>query len=155
MKRKLIFFVTILILGSTIKAQMKDWTWSQYKIKFKLPSYMNVTENNSDTFIATAANINVTIYPRSGENLETSKIKSLLRKWARDSSVRDFTEPTYLEDLNGYWGYYLEGFKENSNIFQMLIVDPDYPDIYFYIWISYNEDIETVASEILLSFKPQ
>lgn len=154
MKVKFISFIILFIISNSIQAQMTDWNWSDYKIKFKVHSSMKVTENNAEKFIAESSDINLTIFPRKGENLDVDQLKSLLRKWARESSVKDLTEPTYLDDLNGYWGYSIEGNKENSKIFQMLIIDPDYPEINFYIWIAYNEANTDIALDILLSFKP-
>ncbi len=38
----------------------------------------------------------------------------------------------------------------------MIMFDPDYEDIYFYIWIQYKNTDEAIdtAKEILLSFNP-
>jgi len=163
MKRKsllALMLVFICTLGHT--QSLKSWTWDTYKMKFKLPDDMTVVENNADKFEATDNVITLDIYPRQGENLTYGGMKNAVVNWAYKTGLRyaDYNnsgdaQPIYLKDLNGYWGCAIDGKKNGFPATMLLLVDPDFPDISFYIWISYSDDYYHDAVQILKSFEPK
>jgi hypothetical protein len=64
------------------------------------------------------------------------------------------SQPIYLENLNGYWGCAIDGTSNKLPATIMLIVNPDHPDISFYIWINYSKEYYHDAIAILKSFTP-
>ena len=118
-----------------LQAQTTEYTWSSYKTKFKVPDTFKLEQNDSTKFSAGNNDFNLTIYPRRGENLDSSQMAKNLRTWAETNQVKNLGEITNLntEKLNGYWGVFIEGDLEGFPVFEMLIVDPDYPEISLYL----------------------
>jgi hypothetical protein len=163
MKHKhLLGLLLFFFVGNIVSAQsLVTYTWDTYKMKFKVSSEMTVKENNADKFEATSYNITMDIYPRKGENLTYSGMKNAVINWANQESLKYNTyntsgneQPIYIKDLNGYWGCAIDGTKNSSAASMLLIVDPDYPDISFYVWVSYNDGYYQDALQILKSFQP-
>ena len=50
--------------------------------------------------------------------------------------------------------FFYEGDKDDFSVGTMLIVDPDYPDISIYIWVSYSADQTDTVLDMLKSFTP-
>jgi hypothetical protein len=161
MKTKRIFPVIVFVLfltalGSTtiIAQNLKQWTWSEYSTKFKAPSDLEITLNDASGFSGTNSDIALSIYPMMDEDLSYSEMESELRTWVKENGVRSTQGTEYLDDLSGYWGCFIEGTKDGFPVFAMLVIDPDFPEISLYVWLSYRESYEDVALDILLSFKP-
>ncbi len=153
--KKSLLLIAFVILSHFASAQMKGWTWDTYKVKYSAPSNFKISQNTKDVFSAGNTNINLTIYPRTGENLAYDEMDGALRKWARSSKVSFSGEPNLMESLNGYWGVYLDGTAENGNPTTMLLlIDPDYPEITLYVWLQYQDGYVDTAVEILKSFTP-
>ena len=155
---KKIFFTALFGLCFTfLYAQsMKNWTWADYKMKFQAPNDLSVKESSGTIFSAGNDDIYLTIYPKKGENLDYDRMKGALQKWARDSKV-DFSSSNvgYMSSLNRYWGYYIDGTGENGlPTSLLLLVDPDYTDYSFYVWVQYRSGFVDTAVKILKSFKP-
>ncbi|MDQ6763965.1 MAG: hypothetical protein M3015_15245, partial [Bacteroidota bacterium] len=64
------------------------------------------------------------------------------------------SQPIYMENLNGFWGCAIDGSKDNFSASVLLPVNPEYPDISFYIWISYAKEYYHDVVVILKSFTP-
>lgn len=162
MKRKYLLAVLLLMSVNILKAQsLETWTWDTYKMKFKAPDNMRVDENDANSFQASNDVITLDIYPRKGENLTYDGMKKAIEDWADQESLRYMNEnsdgdkqPIYLDNLNGYWGCAIDGKKNGFPASMLLLVDPDFPEISFYIWISYSSDYYDDAIAILKSFKP-
>ena len=162
MKRKHLLAVLFLLTCTYVKAQsLEPWTWDTYKMKFKAPDNMRVVKNSADVFEATNDNMTMDIYPRKGENLTYDGMKNAIINWASQSGLRYNTynssgdaQPIYLDDINGYWGVAIDGKKSGFPTSMLLLVDPDYPDISFYIWLSYADEYYHDAVAILRSFEP-
>lgn len=154
--KRLFLLASLVVIGMALNAQtMVTYTWSTYKMKFDIPTSFTEKVNNSEKFEASNPDINLTIYPRKGENLDADGMINALSGWVSDSQIENLTQMDVVTDqLNGYWGVYQEGTKNGWPVFLMLMVDPDYPDISFYVWVSYREGTEDTAVKILLSFKP-
>ena len=137
-------------------AQMKSFTWDTYKTKFKVPQDFVVDESTGNKWTGHNSNITLSIYPRKGENLSRTGMRDAVRTWAIDNGVKDIGAPTELDEtkLNGYWGVMYEGYVDGFPVATMLIVDPDYPDISIYIWVSYREGWEDTVIDVLMSFTP-
>ena len=164
MKRKHLFLALLLLLSANvIKAQsLESWTWDTYKMKFKAPDNMRVDENDANSFQATNDKITLDIYPRKKENLTYDGMKNAIANWASQTGLRyeDYNadgdaQPIYLDNLNGYWGCAIDGKKQGFPASMLLLVDPDFPDISFYIWISYSDEYYHDAITILKSFEPK
>jgi hypothetical protein len=163
MKRRHYLLAVLLLLSANIlKAQsLESWTWDTYKMKFKAPDNMRVDENDANSFQATNDKITLDIYPRKGENLTYDGMKGAIIRWAGQTGLRyaDYNsdgdaQPIYLDNINGYWGCAIDGKKQGFPASMLLLVDPDFPDISFYIWISYSNEYYHDAVTILKSFKP-
>ena len=162
MKHRLLLAVLLLLTCSSLHAQsLESWTWDTYKMKFKAPDNMSPQENDANSFQATNDKITMDIYPRQGENLTYDGMKNAIIKWANQTGLRYNTynssgdaQPIYLDDINGYWGCAIDGKKQGFPASMLLLVDPDFPDISFYIWISYADEYYHDAVTILRSFKP-
>ena len=122
---------------------------------------MRIAKNNADVFEATNDNITMDIYPRKGENLTYDGMKKAITNWASQSGLRYTTynssgdaQPIHLDDLNGYWGVAIDGKKEGFPTSMLLLVDPDFPEYSFYIWISYADEYYHDVLAILKSFQP-
>ena len=154
MKFKL-FLMMMLAIVQLASAQMTEWTWDTYQTKFMAPKDFKVLKNDKTIFSAGNEHINLTIYPREDSELEYEEMLELLENWAISTKLTYETGGEYIEDLNGYWGCFIDGIAENDNpTTVMLIADPDFPDIHFYIWMQYQDGYFDTAVEILKSISP-
>ena len=159
---KFLLSILLLLLTPFLYSQtLQTWTWDTYKMKFKAPNNMVVQENNADGYQATNKSITLDIYPRKGENLTYDGMKNAIIKWAAQSSLayNDYnssgdSQPIYLSNINGYWGCAIDGTKQGFAASVVLLVNPDYPDISYYIWVSYASEYYHDAVAILKSFTP-
>lgn len=153
----LLLFVTLLFVSSG-KAQdeKKTYTWEAFKTKWEVPSDFRILESNGTKWSGTNDKITMSIYPRKDENLSEEGMKDAIISWARSNEIEDRGEVITLDEekLNGYWGVLIEGTKSGFPVGQLLLVDPDYPEISLYVWISYDENYVDTAIEILMSFTP-
>lgn len=151
-------FIAIVLFGfgSAFAQDWRTFTWEPYKTKFKVPGDFTVTTSSGDEWSGTNRKITMDIYPRKSENLSRNEMKNNLYSWAADNGVTDIGEVVVLDEakLNGYWGYLYEGYKGEFPVGVMLIVDPDYPDISLYIWVSYKAEYQDTVIEMLMSFTP-
>jgi len=161
MKYKFLQTVLLSAISLAVSAQsLKDWTWDTYKMKFKAPDNMIVKKSDATVYEASNNSITMDIYPRKGENLTSDGMKNAITEWADKVSLSyttnssGETQPIYLGNINGYWGYAIDGTKEGFSSSALLIVDSDYPEISFYIWISYASEYYHDAIAILKSFTP-
>lgn len=159
--RKKFLFTTVAILFVFISLggysqDMKSFTWDAYKTKFQVPTTFNVTESTGDYWSGTNNDITMSIYPRKGENLNKDKMKAAVLSWATSSGVTEIGDAIILDPqkLNGYNGVLYEGQVKGFPVGTLLIVDPDYPDISLYIWISYRAGLEDTVIKMLMSFTP-
>lgn len=158
MKKKLIlsFALLTLSLGFLFAQSMKSWTWADYKMKFQAPNDLSIKESSGTVFSAGNDHIYLAIYPKKGENLTYETMKGALQKWARENNVEFSSNNVgYMSNLNRYWGYYIDGKGSNGlPTSVLLLVDPDYPEYSFYVWLQYQSGYLNTAVEILKSFKP-
>ena len=152
----LVFVAMFFLSGTHVFGQMKTFTWDTYKTKFKVPSDFEVDESTGEKWIGHNRNINLSIYPRKDETLSHREMTKAVYDWAVDNGVKNIGDVVELDEekLNGYWGVLYEGDKDGFNIGTMLIVDPDYPSISIYIWVSYRESQTDTVLEMLKSFTP-
>ena len=151
------FFLSILLLAINSIAfsqTLQTWTWDTYKMKFKAPDNMVLQENDVRGYQASNNEITLDIYPRTGENLTYDGMKNAIINWANQISLVYNTEPIYLDNINRYWGCAIDGTKQGFSASALLLVNPDYPDISFYVWISYAPEYYHDAVAILRSFQP-
>lgn len=150
--------VAILMLtGGALMAQStRTFTWEPYKTKFTVPGDFRVTSSSGETWSGTNDAITMSIFPRKGENLSYAGMQKAVYGWAVDAGVKEIGTLTELAEdkLNGYWGVMYEGVYEGFPVATMLIVDPDYPDISLYIWVSYTTGLEDSVINMLMSFTP-
>lgn len=162
MKQKFLATLILLFVGVAIQAQtLQLWTWDTYKVKFKAPDNLVVKKNDATVYEATNKSMALDIYPRKGENLTYDGMKNAIIKWAGDLGLSYNTQnsagdaqPIYLENINGYWGCAIDGSKDGFPATVMLIVNPDFPELSFYIWISYSKEYYHDAVAVLRSFTP-
>lgn len=153
--KRILFSLLASFLVSVACAQNTTWTWDMYKVKFNAASNFVVSENNSEIFSAGNGHINLTIYPQKNVSTEYPDMVANLRTWAVSTALTFDMEPEFLEDLNGYWGVYIDGTASNGNPTSVvLLIDPDYPEIGLYIWLQYQPEYLDAAVEILSSFTP-
>ncbi len=161
MKKNYLFFIAFVLALFSGKTQAQDWkwyTWDDYSTTFKIPEDFTIEKSSGSVFQATNKRITLSIYPRNESYESYEEMESSLLTWARDNGVvyDDLNGIVDLDEnkMNGYWGILLEGTASDFPVGLLLIADPDYPDITFYIWVSYyEEEIDTVL-EILQSFTP-
>ena len=158
------FFQTIVLsaicLGANTQS-LQTWKWDYYKMKFKAPDNMVVQKSDATVYEASNNSITMDIYPLTGQNLTYDGMKNAIIRWA-DKSLLSYHEtnssgtrqPIYLENINGYWGCAIDGTKEGFSASALLLVNPDHPDINFYVWISYASEYYHDAIAILRSFTP-
>ena len=153
--------ILLLVIPLAVNAQsLKSWTWDYYKMNFKAPDNMVVRKSDATVFEASNNSITMDIYPRKGENLTYDGMKNAAIKWAEQLSLSynkndgSTRQPIYLENLNGYWGCAIDGTKDGFYASILLLIDPDYPEFSFYIWISYAKEYYHDAIAILKSFTP-
>ena len=160
--RKLTFFFSfafalLFIITSTSYSQkMIDYTWDDYYVKFQIPATFNVDKNNATEFGAGDNDCYLSIYPKSGKTLTFSEMKQALEDWAKDSYVTGYNKVNELEDLNGYWGVYLDGIKSSNNLptTMLLLIHPNHTSTRLYVWINYKDIAFDTALKMLKSFKP-
>ena len=146
----------LLCIGTAASAQLKTWNWTEYKMQFKAPASFKIDENNSEKFAAGNGNLYLTIYPKKGAKMSYEGMKGALRDWSRNNDLRYRDDVQYMSNLNRYWGVYIDGTAPNGlPTTLMLLVDPDYSNIYFYIWLQYQSDYLQTAVDILKSFVPK
>ncbi|MEI6124187.1 MAG: hypothetical protein WCQ95_11240 [Bacteroidota bacterium] len=145
-----------LISGTSVFGQMKTFTWDSYKTKFKVPDNFVVDESTGEKWLGHNSDITLSIYPRKDENLSDREMRSAVRTWAVDNGVTNLGDAVDLdsEKLNGYNGVLYEGEKDGFPVATMLIIDPDYPSITIYIWVSYREGSSDTVLDLLMSFTP-
>jgi hypothetical protein len=150
--------VAILLFSTAaVMAQdMKVFTWTDYKTKFSVPQNFRVTKSSGEYWSGTNDDITMSIYPRKDENLAQRAMKNSVYQWAVDNGVKNIGDVTELasDKLNGYWGDMYEGTIDGFPVGLMLIVDPDYPNISLYIWVSYRTGFEDTVIKMLMSFTP-
>ncbi len=145
---------------ASIAQTMQVWNWNSYKMKFKAPDNMVVSKSDGTVYEASNKKITMDIYPRKNENLTYDGMKQALVNWANKLSLyytvnsSGETQPIYLSSINGYWGCAIDGSKDGFSASALLLVDPDNPDISFYIWISYAKEYYHDVVTILKSFTP-
>jgi len=158
MRHKYLILAALMLLSfNLIKAQsLESWTWDTYKMKFKAPDNMVVQQNDATGYQATNNNITLDIYPRTGENLTYDGMKTAIVNWANQVSLNydPNTQPIYLSNINRYWGCAIDGVKEGYSASALLLINPDYPNLSYYVWISYTPEYYHDALSILRSFQP-
>jgi hypothetical protein len=158
------YFQTILLSFLCLAANaqsLQDWTWDYYKMKFKAPDNMVVQKSDATVYEASNNSITMDIYPLTGQNLTYDGMKNAIVKWA-DKSLLAYNEvnssgdkqPIYLANINGYWGCAIDGTKNGFSASALLLVNPDYPDVNYYVWVSYKPEYYHDAIAILKSFTP-
>ena len=153
--KNLLFLFAFLTTCQWASAQMTTWTWEVNAVQFQAPSNFKVSKNNGDIFSAGNANLNLTIYSEKGANHTYEKMTGVISKWATNNNLSYDSEPAFMEDLNRYWGCYIDGYASNGNpTTVMLLVDPDFPEIGMYVWLQYQDGYLDTAVEILSSFVP-
>ncbi len=155
---KSLLSILLLSICSILSAQtLKPWTWDYYNMTFQAPDNMMVKENNANKFEASNISIAMDIYPRIGENLTYDGMKNAIINWAYQTSLyyNSDNQPIYLANINRYWGCAIDGTHQGFPASILLLVDPDFPDISFYIWISYKTEYYHDAVAILKSFRPK
>lgn len=160
---KKIFFLVLLfasaffyLTGLTYSQRMVDYTWDTYHVKFQIPATFNVEKNNDAEFGAGDDDAYLSIYPKKSGTMSFSKMKSALDDWANDSKVYGYDNVKELENLNGYWGVYIDGKKSSNDlpVTLLLLVHPDYPTTMLYVWINYRDAAFDTAVKMLKSFTP-
>ena len=162
MRYKIFQTMLLLVITATVHAQtLQLWTWDTYKIKFKAPDNLEVKKNDATVYEAGNSSMYLDIYPRKGEGLTYDGMKNAIIKWATDldlsynsTNSSGDAQPIYLENINGYWGCAIDGTKNGLPATIMLIVNPDDPDLSFYIWINYSKEYYHDAVAVLKSFTP-
>ncbi len=162
MKRKLklplltLLTAILFVSATSVFGQTKTYTWDSYKTKFKVPDDFVLDESTGEKWLGHNGDITLSIYPRKGENLTSRQMRNAVHTWAEDNGVKNIGDAVDLDEkkLNGYTGVLYEGDKDGFPIGTMLIVDPDYPDITIYIWVSYREGQSDKVLDILMSFTP-
>ena len=163
MKYRFIQSVALCAISLAAQAQsLQSWTWETYRMKFKAPDNMVVQKNDATVYQASNNSITMDIYPVTGQNgLTYDGMKKAIRDWAYKESLSynavnsdGDSQPIYLKDINGYWGCAIDGTKAGFSTSVLLLVNPDNPDINYYIWISYAPEYYHDAVAILKSFAP-
>lgn len=139
---------------SSSTTKMKPWDWKDFRMKFQIPEDFKVTQSDATTFIAENGNINLSIYPRKGEQLTHETMESSLITWAEGNNVTDYEQANFMANLNGYEGYYIDGKVGDFPTSLLLLSNPKSPENSLYIWLSYAQSEFETAVEILKSFKP-
>ena len=157
------FLQTILLSAICLASNaqsLQSWTWDYYKMKFKAPDNMVVQKSDATVYEASNNSITMDIYPLTGQNLTYDGMKNAIIKWANRSSLSykatnssGEKQPIYLENINGYWGCAIDGTKSGFSASALLLVNPDHPDINYYVWVSYAPEYHDAVA-ILRSFAP-
>lgn len=162
MKYKFVQTVVLITTTLFVHAQsLQMWSWNIYKIKFKAPSNLIVQKNDETVYEATNKSMAMDIYPKKGENLTYDGMKNSLTDWAAKTGLvysaqnsSGNTQPIYLDNINGYWGCAIDGSKNGFPTTVVLLVNPDDPDLSFYVWLSYAREYYHDTVIILRSFTP-
>jgi len=154
-----VFLSVVLFLaltGSTFSQRMIDYTWDTYFVKFQIPATFTVDKNTSDEFGGGDGDIYLNIFPKKGETMSFGKMKQALEDWAIKCKVYGYDKVNELENLNGYWGVYIDGKNEDNDLpaTLLLLIHPDYPKAKLYIWINYKSSAFDTALKMLKSFTP-
>ena len=157
MKMKTLFVMMFCTFtaGTAMAQSLKKWNWGTYKMAFQAPSDFSVDKNNAQIFDAGNGKLHLTIYPEKGEKFTQASMKGLLKEWAQSNKLKWGGKVSTMEDLNGYWGVYVDGTSpEGLPTSVLMLVDPDFPEISFYVWLQYQDGELDTAVEILKSFIP-
>lgn len=147
----LIFFLAV----HDLNAQMQTWKWREYNMKFEAPLDFNISESSASKFNAGNGKLHLTIFPSKGTVKTEDELKSLLRTWAYDQNIKFYGSVNYLANLNRYWGFYIDGTASNGLPTSLLtLIDPDFNNIIFYVWLQYEPGYLNTAVAILKSFVP-
>ncbi len=157
---KIKIFLLLIIscfLSAFVSAQyLKTWNWNDYKMQFKAPSDFRIDENNAKKFSAGNGKLYLTIYPKKGAKMSYDGMKSALRDWSRQNDLTYEKDVQYMSNLNRYWGVYIDGVAPSGlPTTLLLLVDPDYSSISFYVWLQYQTNSLDTAVDILKSFTPR
>src|SRR5205823_4359549 len=97
----------------------------------------------------------LSVYPKTSDVMTYNTMKSSLESWAADSKV-SYTDVKMMENLNGYWGTYIDGTNSTNGLpaTLLLLVHPSYPTKQLYVWINYKSDAFDTALKMLKSFTP-
>lgn len=145
---------SLFLLSGNVFAQMTQYTWDEYNMKFNIPENFSIYENNSRIFSAGYENMRVTIFPETGDALKQNEIQGHLSDWACLRGAT-FSVIKSNPDNSGYWSAYTHGTGENGMpVFVGVYVHPDSPSKYFFIWLDYKESSFNTAEEIITSFQP-
>ncbi|MEO7292599.1 MAG: hypothetical protein ABIW34_05825 [Ginsengibacter sp.] len=154
--QKILPAIILLFLSSTVTAQLKTWNWSDYKMQFKAPVDFKIDENTAEKFAAGNGKLYLTIYPKKGAKMSYEGMRGALRDWSRQNDLTYKKDVQYMSNLNRYWGVYIDGVAPSKlPTTLLLLVDPDYSNISFYVWLQYQSDSLDTAVEILKSFMPK
>ena len=147
---------SILFIGTAYSQRMIEYTWDSYFVKFEIPATFKVDKNSNDGFGAGDEDIYLSIYPRKGDPMSFSKMKSALEDWALESKVYGYDYVKEMENLNGYWGVYIDGKNGDNDLpaTLLLLIHPDYTSTRLFIWINYNSSAFDTALKMLKSFTP-
>jgi hypothetical protein len=156
---KLLLLAWLLFLGiSTLEVcaqdDMEAYTWDNYGMGFSVPKTFDVLESDSSKFSASDSVMNLTIYPVDASGIDTSNMKSLIGQWAINNNVKILSDYQPFTDEGSYSGVLCVGELNSYNVMLMLMIDPVYSDIGFYIWISYNNDSFDRVLNVVDSFYP-
>ena len=157
MRVTILLLVLLCFLLPPAKSQnLKTWNWTDYKMQFKAPSNFTIDENNSEKFAAGNGKLYLTIYPKKGGKISYEGMKDALREWSRKNDLTYRKDVQYMSNLNRYWGVYIDGVAPSGlPTTLLLLVDPDYSNISFYVWLQYQSDYLETAVAVLKSFTPK
>lgn len=154
--QKILTAIIFLFLSSAASAQLKTWNWSDYKMQFKAPIDFKIDENTPEKFAAGNGKLYLTIYPKKGAKMSYEGMRGALRDWSRQNDLTYKKDVQYMSNLNRYWGVYIDGVAPSKlPTTLLLLVDPDYSNISFYVWLQYQSKSLDTAVEILKSFTPK
>ena len=154
--KKILPLIIFCFLSFAVSAQLKTWNWSDYKMQFKAPVDFRIDENTAEKFSAGNGKLYLTIYPKKGSKMSYEGMRGALRDWSRKNDLTYRKEVQYMSNLNRYWGVYIDGVAPSGlPTTLLLLVDPDYSNISFYVWLQYQSKSIDTAVEILKSFTPR
>ena len=154
--KKILPLLIFCFVSSFVTAQLKTWSWSDYKMQFKAPVDFKIDENTSSKFAAGNGKLYLTIYPKKGAKISYEGLKDALRDWSRQNDLTYKKDVQYMSNLNRYWGVYIDGVAPSGlPTTLLLLVDPDYSNISFYVWLQYQSNSLQTAVDILKSFTPK
>ena len=154
--QKIIPAIVLLFISIAASAQLKTWNWNDYKMQFKAPVDFKIDENTPEKFAAGNGKLYLTIYPKKGAKMSYEGMRGALRDWSRQNDLTYKKDVQYMSNLNRYWGVYIDGVAPSKlPTTLLLLVDPDYTNISFYVWLQYQSNSLDTAVEILKSFMPK